>query len=70
MFYCGLEWPSFKGNEMTVRITRVHRGGRVFFAATIRGVYLERTSLAELREAIAVRESFLKIFAESVDAAS
>lgn len=55
---------------MTVRITRVHRGGCVFFAATIRGVYLERTSLAELREAIEVRESFLKIFAESVDAAS
>ena len=55
---------------MTVRITRVHRGGRVFYAATIRGVYLERTSLAELREAIAVRKSFLKIFAESVYAAS
>ena len=70
MFYFGLEWPSFKGNEMTVRITKVHRAGRVFYAATIRGVYLERASLAELREAIAVRESFLKIFAESVDAAS
>jgi hypothetical protein len=55
---------------MTVRITRVHRKGRVFYAATIRGVYLERASLAELREAIAVRESFLRIFAESVDSDS
>ena len=55
---------------MTVKITRVHRGGRVFYAATVSGVYLERASLDELREAIAVRESFLKIFAESVDAAS
>lgn len=63
MFYFGLEWPSFKGNEMTVRITRVHRGGRVFYAAIVSGIYLERASLAELREAIAVRESFAKIFA-------
>jgi len=55
---------------MTVRITRVHRGGRVFYAATVSGVYLERASLAELREAIAVRESFLRIFAEPVDTAS
>ena len=55
---------------MSVRITRVHRGGRVFYAATIRGVYLERTSLAELREAIAVREGFAKLFAEPVDTAS
>jgi hypothetical protein len=55
---------------MTVRITRVHRGGRVFYAATIRGIYLERASLAELREAIAVREGFAKLFAEPVDATS
>lgn len=55
---------------MTVRITRVHRGGRVFYAATIRGVYLERASLAKLREAIAVREAFAKLFAEPVDFAS
>ena len=55
---------------MTVRITRVHRGGRVFYAATIRGVYLERASLAELREAIAVRVGFAKLFAEPVDTAS
>lgn len=55
---------------MTVRITRVHRGGRVFYAATIRGIYLERASLVELREAIAVREGFAKLFAEPVDTAS
>jgi len=48
---------------MTVRITRVHRGGRVFYAATVSGVYLERASLAELHEAIAVREGFAKLFA-------
>ena len=55
---------------MTVRITKVHRAGRVFYAATVRGVYLERASLAELREAIAVREGFAKLFAEPVDTAS
>jgi hypothetical protein len=42
----------------------------VFYAATIRGIYLERASLAELREAIAVREGFEKIFAAPVDATS
>jgi hypothetical protein len=41
----------------------VHRAGKVFFAAYLGSVYIERASLAELREAIAVRESFLKIFA-------
>jgi hypothetical protein len=55
---------------MSVRITRVHRGGRVFYAATVSGVYLERASLAELREAIAVRVGFAKLFAEPVDTAS
>jgi hypothetical protein len=55
---------------MTVKITRVHRGGRVFYAATVSGVYLERVSLAELREAIAVREGFAKLFAPPVDVAS
>ena len=55
---------------MTVQIIKVHRAGRVFYAATIRGVYLERVSLAELREAIAVREGFAKLFAEPVDTAS
>jgi hypothetical protein len=55
---------------MTVRITKVHRAGRVFYAATVSGVYLERASLVELREAIAVREGFAKIFAEFVDFAS
>ena len=55
---------------MTVKITRVHRGGRVFYAATVSGVYLERASLAELREAIAVREGFAKLFATPVDVAS
>jgi hypothetical protein len=55
---------------MTVRITRVHRGGRVFYAATVGGIYLERASLAELREAIAVREGFAKLFAPPVDTAS
>ena len=55
---------------MTVRIIKVHRAGCVFYAATIRGVYLERASLAELREAIAVREGFAKLFAEPVDIAS
>jgi len=48
---------------MTVRITRVHRGGRVFYAATVSGIYLERASLTKLREAIAVREGFAKLFA-------
>ena len=55
---------------MTVKITRVHRGGRVFYATIVGGVYLERASLAELREAIAVRESFLRIFAKPVDTES
>lgn len=55
---------------MTVKITRVHRGGRVFYAATVSGVYLERASLAKLREAIAVREGFAKLFAPPVDVAS
>jgi hypothetical protein len=48
----------------------VHRAGKVFFAAYLSSVYIERASLAELREAIAVRESFLKIFAKPVDIAS
>jgi hypothetical protein len=55
---------------MTVRIIKVHRAGRVFYAATVSGIYLERASLAELREAIAVREGFAKLFAPPVDAAS
>jgi hypothetical protein len=53
-----------------VRIFKVHRAGKVFFAAYLGSVYIERASLAELREAIAVRESFLKIFAKPVDIAS
>jgi hypothetical protein len=42
----------------------------VFYAATVSGVYLERASLAELREAIAVRKGFAKLFAPPVDVAS
>jgi hypothetical protein len=42
----------------------------VFYAATVSGIYLERASLAELREAIAVRERFAKIFADPIDTAS
>lgn len=55
---------------MSIQIIKVHRAGRVFYAATVSGVYLERASLAELREAIAVREGFAKLFAEPVDTAS
>lgn len=51
-------------------ITKIHRAGRVWYAATVAGVYLERASLAELREAIAVRAGFARIFAPPVDTAS
>jgi hypothetical protein len=39
----------------------------VFFATYISGVYIERASEQELREAVAVRTNFQKIFAEPVD---
>jgi hypothetical protein len=50
-----------------VRIFKVHRAGKVFFAAYLGSVYIERASEKELREAIAVRERFAKIFAKPVD---
>jgi len=50
-----------------MRIFRVHRAGKVFFAIYRNGVYIERVSEKELREAIAVREGFAKIFANPVD---
>jgi hypothetical protein len=50
-----------------VKIFRVHRAGKVFFATYLGGVYFERASEKELREAIAVREGFAKIFASPVD---
>jgi len=50
-----------------MRIFRVHRAGKVFFATYLGGVYFERASEKELLEAIAVREGFAKIFASSVD---
>jgi hypothetical protein len=53
-----------------VRILKVHRAGKVFFAAYLGSVYIERASEKELREAIAVRERFAKIFSEPVDIAS
>ena len=53
-----------------MNITTVHRAGRVWYTATVSGVYLERASLAELLEAIKVREGFARIFAEPVDTVS
>jgi hypothetical protein len=50
-----------------MRIFRVHRAGKVFFATYRNNVYIERASEKELREAIAVREGFAKIFANPVD---
>jgi len=51
-------------------IIKVHRNGRVFYATTISGVYIERASEQELREAVAVRENFRNIFADRVDSES
>jgi hypothetical protein len=45
----------------------VHRAGKVFFAAYLGSVYIERASEKELREAIEVRSGFAKLFANSVD---
>ncbi len=53
-----------------MNIVRVHRNGRVFYATTINGVYIERASEQELREAVAVRENFRNIFANPVDTES
>lgn len=50
-----------------MRIFRVHRAGKVFFATYLGGAYIERASKKELREAIAVRKGFAKIFANPVD---
>lgn len=50
-----------------MNIIKVHRNGRVFYATTINGVYIERTSEQELRDAVAVRENFRNIFAKPVD---
>lgn len=55
---------------MTVKIFKVRRAGVLYYAAEVAGVYVERTSLEALREAIAIRENFAKIFAEPVDTAS
>lgn len=51
-------------------IIKVHRNGRVFYATTISGVYIERASEQELREAVAVRQNFRNIFANCVDTES
>ena len=52
---------------MKYKIVKVHRSGRAWYTTTMYGVYLERSSLAELLEAIKVREVFAKIFTEPVD---
>jgi len=52
-----------------MKIIKVHRAGRVWYTAIVSDVYLERASLAELLEAIKVREGFAKIFAGPVDIA-
>ena len=43
------------------RIFKVHRAGRTFYAATVRGVYLERVSREALLEAIKIREGFANV---------
>jgi hypothetical protein len=55
---------------METKITKVHRAGVTYYAATVSGVYVERRTLEELRTAIAVRGNLGKIFAKCVDAAS
>ena len=52
---------------MEYKIVRVHRNGKVYYAATVRGIYLERASEAELIEAINYRARIAKIFADPVD---
>lgn len=55
---------------MEPKITKVHRGGVTYYAATVSGVYIERRTLQELRTALAVRGNLGKIFAKCVDAVS
>lgn len=50
-----------------MNIIKVHRNGRVFYATTISGVYIERATIEQLREAIAVRQGFANLFAKPVD---
>lgn len=52
---------------MEYKIVRVHRNGNVYYAATVRGIYLERASKSELLEAIKYRTSVAKIFGDAVD---
>lgn len=47
-----------------MKITKVYRDGRVFYAATISGMYVERSSLAVLKDALAVRKNFANIFSK------
>jgi len=49
---------------MEIKIFRVHRAGKVYFAAYRNGVYLERASKADLEQAIKVRNNFANIFAD------
>ena len=55
---------------MQPKITKVHRGGVMYYATTISGVYIERRTLEELQTAMAVRGNLGKIFAKCVDGAS
>ena len=55
---------------METKITKVHRAGVTYYAATVSGVYIERRTLEELRTALAVRVNLGKIFAKCVDTES
>jgi hypothetical protein len=49
---------------MEVNIFKVHRAGKVYFAAYVNGSYLERASKADLEDVIKVRNNFANIFAD------
>ncbi len=49
---------------MENRIFKVHRAGKVYFAAYVNGAYLERASKADLEQAMKVRKNFANIFAD------
>lgn len=52
---------------MNYKIVRVHRNGNVYYATTVRGSYLERSSKSELIEAIKQRTSIPHVYATPVD---
>ena len=49
---------------MENKIFKVHRAGKVYFAAYVNGRYLERASKVDLEQAIKVRNNFANIFAD------